>query len=59
MPEVATRKNKKQPTTRKTKTENKLHEFNIDILVFDPCGNMPTNGDFMSVMNESTDRIAK
>ena len=41
------------------KTENKLHEFNIDILVFDPCGTMPTKGDFMSVMNENIDRIAK
>lgn len=39
-------------------TENKLHEFNIDVLVFDPCGTMPAKGDFMSVMKDNMDRIA-
>lgn len=38
--------------------ENKLHEFNIDVLVFDPCGTMPAKGDFMSVMKDNMDRIA-
>ncbi len=41
------------------KTENEFLELNIDILVFDPCGNMPTEGDFLSVMNGNIDRIAK
>lgn len=42
-----------------TKTENKLLELNIDILVFDPCGNMPAKGDFLSVMKDNMDRTSK
>ena len=40
-----------------TKTENKLRELNIDILVFDPCGNMPAERDFLDVMGGNLKRI--
>jgi zinc transport system substrate-binding protein len=40
------------------KTENKLRELNIDILVFDPCGNMPAEGNFFDVMGGNLKRIA-
>lgn len=41
------------------KTENRFHELNIDILVFNPCENMPAKGDFLNVMKDNIDRIAK
>jgi zinc transport system substrate-binding protein len=39
------------------KTENKLHELNIDILVFDPCANMPAEGNLFDVMGDNLKRI--
>jgi zinc transport system substrate-binding protein len=39
------------------KTENKLRELNIDILVFDPCGNIPAERDFLDVMGGNLKRI--
>jgi len=39
------------------KIENKLLELNIDILVFDPCANMPAEGDFLDVMEDNLIRV--
>jgi zinc transport system substrate-binding protein len=39
------------------KTENKLRELNIDILVFNPCGNFPAERDFLDVMGGNLKRI--
>jgi zinc transport system substrate-binding protein len=39
------------------KIENKLRELNIDILVFNPCGNIPAERDFLDVMGGNLKRI--
>ncbi len=36
-----------------------LHERAIDSIVFDPCGNRPDNGDFMSVMTENAEALER
>ncbi len=41
------------------KTENKFLELKIDIMVFDPCGNISAKGDFLSTMQDNIDRITK
>jgi len=37
--------------------QNKLSELNITFKVFNPCANMPSKGDFLSVMNENIDLL--
>ena len=34
-------------------TKMKLQEYGIKSIVFNPCGNMPSNGDFLSVMKDN------
>jgi len=38
-------------------TVNKLKAMGIESVVFDPCGNMPAKGDFLSVMLENVKNI--
>ena len=38
---------------------DKLKTLNVDSLVFDPCGNMPGQGDFMSVMRQNVANLSK
>jgi zinc transport system substrate-binding protein len=36
---------------------DKLHEMGINSVVFNPCGNRPKEGDFMSVMKQNVDQL--
>ncbi len=38
-------------------TAEKLKSLGLDSIVFDPCGNAPDIGDFLSVMRESLHRL--
>ncbi len=38
---------------------DKLKTFGVDSLVFDPCGNVPDQGDFMTVMRHNVDNLVK
>lgn len=40
-------------------TVAKLKELGIDSIVFDPCGNTPDEGDYMSVMNNNIKQLTK
>jgi zinc transport system substrate-binding protein len=35
----------------------KLKTMDLDGLVFDPCGNMPDQGDFLSVMRQNVENL--
>jgi zinc transport system substrate-binding protein len=35
----------------------KLKTMDLDSLVFDPCGNTPDQGDFLSVMRQNVDNL--
>ncbi len=37
----------------------KLEEMGIKSVVFDPCGNVPENGDWLSVMHQNLENLAK
>jgi len=39
--------------------EDQLKAYGIDNLVFDPCGNVPQQGDFMTVMRRNVDNLGK
>jgi zinc transport system substrate-binding protein len=41
------------------KTVDKLHELGIACIVFDPCGNTPGDGGFLSVMNANIEHLAR
>ncbi len=36
-----------------------LSELGIDSIVFDPCGNMPDDGDWLQVMNRNAEELAR
>ena len=38
---------------------DKLKTIGVDSLVFDPCGNVPDQGDFMTVMRSNVDNLRK
>ena len=38
---------------------DKLKTLGVDNLVFDPCGNMPKQGDFLTVMRSNVDNLRK
>jgi zinc transport system substrate-binding protein len=38
---------------------DRLKELGVDSLVFDPCGNVPDQGDFMTVMRGNVDNLRK
>jgi zinc transport system substrate-binding protein len=38
---------------------DKLKTLGVDSLVFDPCGNVPDQGDFMTVMRHNVDNLVK
>jgi len=38
-------------------TAARLHELGIDSVVFDPCGNVPAKGDFLTVMRANVDNL--
>lgn len=40
-------------------TVAKLKELGVDSIVFDPCGNTPVNGDFLSVMRSNIEKLKK
>jgi len=40
-------------------TVEKLKLIGVDSLVFDPCGNVPDQGDFLSVMRENVKNLQK
>jgi zinc transport system substrate-binding protein len=40
-------------------TVTKLREMGIESVVFDPCGNVPENGDYMTVMQENLSRLSQ
>jgi len=40
-------------------TTGKLKSMGLDSVVFDPCGNVPEKGDFMSVMRENVENLRK
>ncbi|MBW1841530.1 MAG: zinc ABC transporter substrate-binding protein [Deltaproteobacteria bacterium] len=40
-------------------TVKKLESMGINSLVFDPCGNVPAKGDFMSVMRRNVENLRK
>jgi len=44
----------KQPSP---KIEKEMNDRKMKIVVFDPCGNKPPSGDFLSVMQENTEAI--
>ena len=40
-------------------TTQKLQEMEIKSVVFNPCGNVPDNGDYLSVMNSNINNLRK
>ena len=38
---------------------DKLKTLGVDSLVFDPCGNVPEQGDFLTVMRSNVDNLRK
>jgi hypothetical protein len=38
---------------------DKLKKLGVDSLVFDPCGNRPDQGDFITVMRSNVDNLRK
>jgi zinc transport system substrate-binding protein len=36
---------------------DRLQAIGVDSLVFDPCGNTPNQGDFLSVMRQNIDNL--
>jgi zinc transport system substrate-binding protein len=40
-------------------TANRLAEMGIESVVFDPCGNTPEEGDFMTVMRRNAEELKK
>jgi hypothetical protein len=38
---------------------DKLKTLGVDSLVFDPCGNVPEQGDFLTVMRSDVDNLRK
>lgn len=41
------------------KTVEKLNELDITSIVFDPCGNVPDEGDFLSAMKQNVSNLAR
>ena len=41
------------------KSVDELKTIGVDSLVFDPCGNIPDQGDFMTVMRRNIDNLSK
>jgi zinc transport system substrate-binding protein len=39
-------------------TARRLKSLGIESIVFDPCGNTPEEGDFLTVMDKNTTRLA-
>ena len=39
------------------KTVDRLKTFGIDSLVFDPCGNVPGQGDFLTIMRQNVQKL--
>jgi zinc transport system substrate-binding protein len=39
--------------------EMKLQDYKVQSVVFNPCGNQPTQGDFISVMRDNIRRLEK
>ena len=39
------------------KSAERLREIGVDSLVFDPCGNIPDQGDFLSVMRHNVENL--
>jgi zinc transport system substrate-binding protein len=39
------------------KSAERLKEIGVDSLVFDPCGNIPDQGDFLSVMRQNVENL--
>ena len=40
-----------------SKTVDKLKTLGIDSLVFDPCGNVPAQGDFLTIMRQNVENL--
>jgi len=40
-------------------TSRKLQEMKLKIVVFNPCGNVPEKGDYLSVMNSNINNLRK
>jgi zinc transport system substrate-binding protein len=41
------------------KSVDKLKESGINSLVFDPCGNRPAKGDFLTVMQDNIENLRR
>ena len=42
-----------------SKSVKKLQKLGVKSIVFDPCGNKPDSGDFMTVMNDNLRNLKK
>ena len=40
-------------------TETRLAELGIDSITFAPCGNVPTDGDFLDVQRRNIENLAR
>ena len=38
-------------------TAARLRDMGLEIVIFDPCGNRPASGDYLSVMEENVARL--
>jgi zinc transport system substrate-binding protein len=45
--------------TPKSEVSDRLINYGVDLVVFNPCGNTPKDGDFISVMNRNINNISK
>jgi hypothetical protein len=43
----------------KTVRKTKLESIGVESLVFDPCGNVPAQGDFLAVMRANVNNLRK
>ena len=43
----------------KTVRKNKLKSIGVESLIFDPCGNVPDQGDFLAVMRANVNNLQK
>ena len=39
--------------------EKKLNELGVKVIVFEPCGNKPSSGDFFSQMKINIENLSK
>ncbi len=46
-------------STPKAEIRDRLKQMGIESLVFDPCGNQPDSGDYLSVMNNNLEALIK